>query len=919
MSTPQKSTESAAALRQRAEVAFRGTVATLPACPPPPLTLEAARTMLHELQVHQIELEMQNEELRQTQAQLEVSRASYFDFYNLAPVGYCTVSETGLILEANLPLATRLGVALVGAPDALLTQPFTHFIFKEDQDVFYFLRQRLLTSGQPQTCELRLGPPAGPHFWVQLAATAFPQADGATVLRLVLSDITDAKQAEAALRESHDLFAQFIQHSPIYAYIKTVTPTASRVLHASDSFQLLVRRSGAELVGQSMTEMFPADLAAQITADDWTVVARGEVVKRLEDFNGRHYATVKFPIVQGGRTLLGGYTVDITNRVQAEVALRESETKFRNEKSFNQLLLDTSPALIVGIGFDGKTLMMNQALLETLEYTAAEVRGTDYLTTFVPPEDRRLLAEIFQRVIQEKGTVVTTNRILSKSGQTYLVEWHGRKVADEAVDLGFFVGVGIDITARKLAEGALHERRKEMDCLYAITALGQAPHSLEEMFQGSVELLPTGWHYAEVAAARILWQGRAYQTSNFRETEWRQSRDLRLAGHPLGQIDLCYLEARPDLDEGPFLKEERDLMNAVAIKLERFAERLQVEALLTTSEDRYRTLFDRANDGITLISPEGELLELNESFAHMHGYPRAEMRWLKLADLDTPPTLAAVPERMRRLLAGEALTFEVEHYHKEGRVVSLEVSASLISVTGQPALLCFHRDITERKRTEAALRNSLQEKEALLKEVHHRVKNNLQLVASLLHLENRRSQQPDTKAVLTDMQSRIHSMALLHESLYHSGNFAAVDLGTYLRDVATQSFRMGAHRTGLVHLTLDLASVPIEMDQAVSCGLLLNELISNCLKHGFPAGRSGAVRIALQPVAGGPQVCLRVSDTGIGLPPDFAAQRGKSLGLQLVADLTGHLKGTLAIGPEPEAVFAVTFTPQAGQGPEQPR
>ena len=218
-----------------------------------------------------------------------------------------------------------------------------------------------------------------------------------------------------------------------------------------------------------------------------------------------------------------------------------------------------------------------------------------------------------------------------------------------------------------------------------------------------------------------------------------------------------------------------------------------------------------------------------------------------------------------------------------------------------------HSDITERRLAQEALQSSLLEKEALLKEVHHRVKNNLQVINSLLRLESGRSGQPGVQSVLGDMQGRIRSMALLHESLYRSGTLATVDLGNYLKQLAMQSFRVLASHSGAVQLQLDLASIEVGMDQAMPCGLLVNELISNCLKHGFPQGRSGEVRVELQVLDGGARLRVRVSDTGVGLPDDFESRRGHSLGLQLVSDLATQLGGTLEIGPAPRPLFTVTF------------
>ena len=138
-------------------------------------------------------------------------------------------------------------------------------------------------------------------------------------------------------------------------------------------------------------------------------------------------------------------------------------------------------------------------------------------------------------------------------------------------------------------------------------------------------------------------------------------------------------------------------------------------------------------------------------------------------------------------------------------------------------------------------------------------------------------------------------MALLHETLYRSGRFAWVDLGAYLKQLAGQSFRAQSAQAGAVQLELDLAPARVEMDLAIPCGLLVNELISNALKHAFPEGRPGEVRVQLASANGGTHLRLRVSDNGVGLAADFDARRGLSLGLQLVGDLARQLGGTLEI------------------------
>jgi len=178
-------------LRKRAEKIARENAASTPEGLGP-LSPDAARSILHDLSVHQIELEMQNEELRRAQVELETSRARYFDLYDLAPVGYLTLNEQGLILEANLALANLLGVAR----GALVRQPFSRFVVREDQEVYYRHRKQLLETGTPQVCELRLTKKDGTRFWAQLEATAAHDADGSPVCRAVLSDVTERRRVE---------------------------------------------------------------------------------------------------------------------------------------------------------------------------------------------------------------------------------------------------------------------------------------------------------------------------------------------------------------------------------------------------------------------------------------------------------------------------------------------------------------------------------------------------------------------------------------------------------------------------------------------------------------------------------------------------------------------------------------------------
>ena len=247
------------ALREHAEVVSRSQPALngrLAALSP-----EATRELLHELQVHQIELEMQNEELRRAEHGLDAARARYFNLYDLAPVGYCSVSEQGLILQANLAAATLLGASR----STLVKQPLSRYLFKADQDIWYLHRKMLVETGQAQSMELRLAPPDGAPLWVQVAASAATAADAGTdrpVILVVLTDVNNRKLMEAAMRESEARYRALVEWSPEAMLVHA----GGKVIYANPAaVKLLCARAAAELLGKPFLDLIhPASQPAML-------------------------------------------------------------------------------------------------------------------------------------------------------------------------------------------------------------------------------------------------------------------------------------------------------------------------------------------------------------------------------------------------------------------------------------------------------------------------------------------------------------------------------------------------------------------------------------------------------------------------------------------------------------------------------
>ncbi|HSF31536.1 MAG TPA: histidine kinase dimerization/phosphoacceptor domain -containing protein [Candidatus Tectomicrobia bacterium] len=215
-------------------------------------------------------------------------------------------------------------------------------------------------------------------------------------------------------------------------------------------------------------------------------------------------------------------------------------------------------------------------------------------------------------------------------------------------------------------------------------------------------------------------------------------------------------------------------------------------------------------------------------------------------------------------------------------------------------------DLAERHRVEEALKAALQEKELLFKEMHHRIKNNLQVISSLLSLQSGSSEDPQVRKIFQDSQARIYSMALLHETLQGSRDLARVDLADYLHRLVAELCRSYGTEAQPVTIQTQFAEVWVSTDTAIPCGLILNELLSNALKYAFPQGQQGNISIALR-ADPGQEVTLTVKDAGVGLPAGLDFRDSDSLGLQLVCLLTEQLGGTIALERSGGTAFAVTF------------
>lgn len=366
-----------------------------------------------------------------------------------------------------------------------------------------------------------------------------------------------------------------------------------------------------------------------------------------------------------------------------------------------------------------------------------------------------------------------------------------------------------------------------------------------------------------------------------------------------------------------FGEEDRRLLNELganlALALDRFELReaqTAAETMLEESEARYRAMFAGSSLPMLLLDPrDARIVDANLAAAEFYGWYRETLVTMTVFDIST-----STPEAIRAGLEEAFLdgrkTAQARHRLAGGDIRDVEIFSGSIQLGEQARLLSTIIDVTARVAAERSIEAAMHEKDALLREVHHRVKNNLQVITSLLRLEGGRSSDVALKRVMGDMQSRLVAMALLHEMLYRTGTFAHVDLALYLGQLSDQLRHSGAPRSG-VTLVTDLAHVLVDMDTAVPCGLLVNELVSNSMKHAFPDGRPGEIRIALKPATAPGTMRLTVSDNGVGFPEGFEPQQGGTLGLKLVDSLARQLRGTLEFSRGAGATVSLTFEPRS--------
>ncbi len=323
------------------------------------------------------------------------------------------------------------------------------------------------------------------------------------------------------------------------------------------------------------------------------------------------------------------------------------------------------------------------------------------------------------------------------------------------------------------------------------------------------------------------------------------------------------------------------------------AARKEAESNLKKSLAWREAIFEASRDAVFITGADSRFIDSNLAASVLTGYSRDELLRMRIPDLHAAADQSAYKIWFDRIMAGEDALSEAKTLRKDGTRVDTEFSNRRVVIDGMSYMHTTARDISPRKQAEENLHRTVLEKEMLLRELQHRVKNNLSIISSLLGLEMRRISDEKSRQVFREAQTRIFAMSTLYDQLFSSGDPGNIDLRGYLDRLAHTVFKTYVTDPGRITLTTELDQLLLDVKRAVPLGLIVNEMLTNAVKYAFPEGRGGEIRVVLREREG--RVTLEIADNGVGLPANFDINSPGSMGLPLVKMLCEQIGGEMTV------------------------
>ncbi|MCK4541620.1 MAG: PAS domain S-box protein [Spirochaetales bacterium] len=600
--------------------------------------------------------------------------------------------------------------------------------------------------------------------------------------------------------------------------------------------------------------------------------------------------------------------------LELEVLRRTKELKETTDYLDNLIRHANAPIIVWNP--DKKITIFNEAFEKMSGWNELEISNKS-LDVLFPEESRSDSMQKIENTLKGEYWESVEIPILCKNGVNRLALWNSANIySDDGKILIATIAQGEDITIRKQNEELLRESEElwrtmielsndmiwNLDCEGNFTFISQ--HSEELSGYRSEELLGKSFVPLIVEEDLALVENVFQRTLNG-ETQHYEVR----VKHKNGSILILSVNTSLLLKAG-------EVVGTVSfgndITKRKLAEqtRKRAEEELEKRQNYLESLLHETPDAILTLDGTHRIIEWNPGSEQIFGYTRLEVIGKDIDSVITcPDVMDEAVVLTRSVLSGEkVLPKETVRYRKDGTPVNVILAAAPIKIGDEySGAVVVYTDITEQKRSEERVRNSLREKEVLLKEIHHRVKNNLQIISSLLSLQSKFIKDKQALDMFQESRNRVLSMALIHEMLYQSEDMAKIDFTDYIRNLAVDLYHAYVIDPDKIDLTVEGENIFLGLDQAITCGLVSNELVSNALKHAFPSSRKGRIQVHLHQ-SDENEIELIVEDNGIGIPEEINVMETKSLGLELVTLLVGdQLKGKIELDRSGGTKFQINF------------
>ncbi len=589
---------------------------------------------------------------------------------------------------------------------------------------------------------------------------------------------------------------------------------------------------------------------------------------------------------------------DVTERIEAEEKLRQTYKELRHH-------VNLSPLAMIKWDKDFNIIEWSNRARKIIGYAEDEVLGRSVdVINFHTPHDRSVVEQNIEQVLSGELDQSKFNiRIENKKNELVYLRVHGSALRDDEGNLVSVLTFMEDITDEKkteikyqrLFENAndgifLMQGDKFVECndevcnIYGCSKneiIGCSPIDFSPEFQ------PDGRRSDQKAQEKIS----SALDGEPQVFEWKH---IKKDGTPIDtEVSLNSLELGDDIYVQAIV---RDL-----------TEQKKAQEKLRKSEEMFRKLFLKAPGAMIMVDKENRVQMVNQSFEELFGYSQEELMGKDIDQMIVPEGEYKAAPRMPGSNLKEGRFYEdVTRYTKDGTERDLLLGAIPVYLDDEPiAGFGIYIDITEQKEYQRKLKKSLEEKQVLLEEIHHRVKNNLAIISGFLQLQSFEVEDENTKAVLKDTELRIQSIAIVHEMLYQSENFTDISFEAYVNKLVNTMKNTLPFDQEHISIEVNAADVSMDINQAIPCAILINELLTNSYKHAFKGRESGTIWITLKD--NDEQITIIFRDDGVGLPEDFSIEKQSSIGMELIQTLTNQLEGTLEIKTGAEGYFRVSF------------